>query len=236
MSEIMTTVSYWTAALFLVVLYIALLADIFPRLFLKLRCAVKENLGRGLKKYVFPTGRAVLYEPHPTVRKYLNKYLLFTNDGYKYLRCSFDFCVSKITYTVIMLDNKDKVIDVLSVTEDMRHVRASANVRLHSSTSYVAIVVNRVNGAVNDGLSVYNKLRDIVFYFISVVLATSAAMFGVAKILPKVADTPFGTITENGMGVGIFFVFGAVIGVVCVFFYLMGASRKGIKVIVNEQK
>ena len=81
MSEVINIISGWTAFFLLAVAYVVLLSDVFPKCFLKTRYAYSSSMGRGLKKFVFPNGRGVLYEPHPHIRKYVNKYLLFATDG-----------------------------------------------------------------------------------------------------------------------------------------------------------
>ena len=217
-------------------LYVALVSDILPHLFLKLRCVMRGNLGRGLKKCVFPTGRSVLYEPHPSIRKYINKYLLFTSDGYKYVRCCFDCGVNKISYTVVMLNNNDKVIDVISVTEDVKRHGASANVMLHPDTSYVAVTVSRVNGLVNKKISVYNKVSGLIGYFIAVSAASISAILVTRAILPELVYRTFGSEMESSIGVAKIIVFGFLISAAVTVLYLIGAARKGIRVIVNEEE
>ena len=236
MSEIFVAISNWTAVLLLLILYITLLADIFPRLFLRTRYATEKNLGRGLKKYTYPTGRAVLYEPHPSVRKYLNKYLLFTKDGYKYLKCCFDSAVFEIKYKVVMLNNKNKVIDALSVTENMSHLKSTANIQLHQDTSYVAIIVENVNGAKNRVLCAYNRLWDLALYFLSVSATSIALMFAAASLIEEIVFSNFGQTVVNRVGSEAFFLFGIIIGVVSVLIFLMTAAGKGIRVVLNEKK
>ena len=236
MGEIFSIISYWVTLPLLLILYVTLLADIFPRLFLRIRYAVKDNLGRGLKKYVFPGGRGVLYEPHPSVRKYLNKYLLFVKDGYKYLKCCFDSGVTEISYKVVMLDNKDKAIEAISVTEDVKYIKSTANIRLHADTSYVAIVVSRVNGMANGKMFAYNRVLDLALYFFSVAITSIIAMFAAASMVQELVYASFGTFLDNKLGAEAFFLFGAVIGFVSLLIYFMGAVRKGIGVVLNEKR
>ena len=126
-------------------LCVGLIADIIPRYLFKIEYSVGAKLGRGLKKITYPGGRAVAYEPHPAVRKYVNKYLLFTMDGYKYVQLKIGAGVNRYTADLICFDSRNKVIDVLDITENLAG-ELSRPTRLHHKTSHVALVLTSVNG------------------------------------------------------------------------------------------
>lgn len=125
------------------VIYYALIATILPKYVLKIRCSVTESKDRGLKKYVFPSGRAVVYEPHPQIRKYVESYVLFTNGGYKYVKCRLKEGVRDIKYSIIMFNNENKVIDILEVNERVNDLDTDT-LLIHQDTSYISFVLNSV--------------------------------------------------------------------------------------------
>ena len=125
-------------------LYFILVATVAPKI-LKAYCATRTTSDRGLKKYVYPNGRGIAYEPHPSLRKYVPHYLLFTEDGYKYVRCQLDNSVESIYYSVVMFDRHNRVIDVIDVAETQISDREARPVMLHADTSYIALVLDSVN-------------------------------------------------------------------------------------------
>ncbi len=127
-----------------IMLYFILVATAAPKI-LKNYCAIRTTSDRGLKKYVYPNGRGIAYEPHPSVRKYVPHYLLFTEDGYKYVRCQLDNGVESIYYSVVMFDRHNRVIDVIDVAETKISDRESRPVMLHADTSYIALILDTVN-------------------------------------------------------------------------------------------
>jgi hypothetical protein len=118
---------------------------LLPKIFLGFRHTATQDLGRGIKKYTYEQGRAILYEPHPSVRKFIPQYLLYTKEGYKYLLCRTDAAVRSISYTLTMLDRKGRVLDVLVVKENS-HSLPPRPLLLHADTSYVALSIREANG------------------------------------------------------------------------------------------
>ena len=126
------------------ILFFVLLGTAAPKI-LRSYCSVKKTSDRGLKKFVYPDGRAIAYEPHPSVRKYVHSYLLFTEDGYKYISCKLDESVKNIKYSVVMFNNRNRVIDVVDVFETKMTLSVTTPVMLHQDTSYVSLVPDTVN-------------------------------------------------------------------------------------------
>lgn len=127
-----------------VMLFFVLAATAAPKI-LKNHCAIRKTSDRGLKKYVYPNGRGIAYEPHPSIRKYIPHYLLFTEDGYKYVRCQLDDSVEHLDYSVVMFDHRNRVVDVIDVSESKISSNESKPVMLHGDTSYIALVLDTVN-------------------------------------------------------------------------------------------
>ena len=125
-------------------LYFVLTGTAAPML-LKNHCAIRKTSDRGLKKYVYPSGRGIAYEPHPSIRKYVPRYLLFTEDGYKYVRCQVDDSVQTMAYSVVMFDRRNRAFDVIDVTEERISGARTTPVMLHPDTSYIALILDTVN-------------------------------------------------------------------------------------------
>ena len=125
--------------------YVFLMGKILPAVFLKTKYINGKTHDRGLKKFVHPEGRAVLYEPIPSVRKYVKSYTLFTNNGYKFFQCKTDSFVKELSYDLIQYDNKNRVVDVLKVQEALNEIGKSSPIMLHNATSYISFELIRVN-------------------------------------------------------------------------------------------
>ena len=156
------------------ILYFILFASVLPKL-LRIRCTLKESLDRGVKKYSYPGGRGITYEPHPRFRKYVTCYSLYTKNGFKYVKCKTDDKVREIKYSVVMFDRRNKVIDMICVNE--RHIAngRTSDTRLHHNTSYVSVIPETVNSVrVSDGSIACCKVFSLIAYS---VLAAALTFF-----------------------------------------------------------
>ena len=125
--------------------YTCLVGIVLPTVMLRPVYLLGGTRDRGIKKYKYPEGRAVVYEPHPSVREYLTMYTLFVNEGAKYLRCMAANGIRDVKYTVVLFDNAGKVIDAITV-EDTPIDGKMKSVILPVGTSYASVFVNRANG------------------------------------------------------------------------------------------
>ena len=166
-----------------IIVYFILMGTVLPKI-LRVRCSFKESLDRGLKKYTYPSGRGIVYEPHPSIRKYVHHYALFTNDGYKYIKCNLDESVRQLKYTVVMFDHRKKVIDVLDVEEKNISSGETAEVLIHQDTSYVAFVLDSVNGERLKHKSILVcKIWFLLAYALSVAAVSFVGMIVIRKAL-----------------------------------------------------
>ena len=67
--------------------YVFLVSRVLPDLLLKPLYDDSKDGDRGLRRYTFEGGRAILYEPSALYRKYLNQYILSANGNEKYIKC-----------------------------------------------------------------------------------------------------------------------------------------------------
>ena len=82
-------------------LYMNLVPSVFPRLTLKpawkaVRHGRVQLEERGVRKLVFPEGRANIYEPSPKIRRFIHRYALIKQDGYTLVPLSVYFKDSRV--------------------------------------------------------------------------------------------------------------------------------------------
>lgn len=145
MEQIITSIILAFLTIVEIVLYFALSSMAFYRI-VRVKCSLNGSSDRGLQKYTYPDGRGVSYEPHPSIRKYIQRYILFTSNGYKFFKCRLDTEVKHTDFSVIMFNNKNRVIDVLDVKVTNNLGNESKMLQLHKDTSYVSVVLDSVNG------------------------------------------------------------------------------------------
>lgn len=232
MTEVLQYIFEFVKIPIIITVFACLVGCVIPRCFLKTRYSYKEGLGRGLKKYTFPEGRGVLYEPHPSIRKYIPKYLLFTAEGYKYLKISFDAGVELISYTAVMLNNKDRVLGVLDIDEVPKN-REGSCVLLHPDTSYVSLFLRSVDGKNTDSAVAYRRPIDYALYFLAVSVCCFITAFALGEIVNGIVyrlteavlpilDYPMVTVTFSLIGGGV----GTVLS-------YLHSEKKGVRVILK---
>ena len=216
-----------------VLLYVTLMTNVYPRHITRLRCSYNENMGRGLKKYVYPEGRGILYEPYPSARKYVRHYLLFTAEGYKYFKCSLDNAVRKIGYSVVMMNNRSEIIDVLTVKETIGTKPETDSLLLHPDTSYVAFTLNSVgNRTLINSACFHYTVRSLLAYAVAVTVTSylfiSFVGYAVLKFCGKNTES---FLRPLGRPMLICLVFSVLIGYICTRMLVSFAKKKGVKVV-----
>lgn len=219
------------------VCFFILIKTLIPAFSLKPKYSFDGKLGRGYKKYKYPSGRAVAYEPHPSIRKFINKYLLFVNDGYKYFKCRVDSGVKNLKFEVVMLNNRDKVIDVLSVKAAVGASSEIKEILLHQDTSYVALNLTSVNGEkVKKSEYCCYTVRRLLLYFLLVFAATFLQSIVFAKTLGAFLSF----VTERNIslmtGPVTYLFFSIVAATLAVLLTAFFGVRKGIGVSFNGKK
>ena len=169
------------AVLFLVFvsIYVFAVGTLLPRIFLKIKYTPGAPTDRGLRKYVFPEGRGIVYEPHPSIRRFVKLYILFVKDGAKYVRCKLADSVSFFGYAAVVFDNQNRVIDVVKVNDTVFADGTSRSVRLPKETSYIGFVLYSVNGKRLLGKEPfeYDAVKKKRFY---IAMAAASAVMAVA--------------------------------------------------------
>ena len=137
----------YSAVLFIIGMYayVFVLGTVLPKFLLVLEYKGELD-GRGLRKYTFPNGRAITYETHPSIRRFIPAYLLICKDGFKYVKIKTVSAVYFVNYDVVAFDNQGKVLDIINVKEHISSLSNARSVILPAATSYVNLVLYRVNG------------------------------------------------------------------------------------------
>ncbi len=129
------------------VLYIFFISVVFPSFFLKPKYNASLEGDRGLKKYLFEGGRAIVYEPSVDVKRYIKQYILTAIGNEKYIQCKFDIHIFSSKYEVYAFDCDDRRIDSIQIEEpDLDYKNGiSKPVLLPNATAYVRVSVKSVN-------------------------------------------------------------------------------------------
>ena len=141
-------VAYVAKALVLItsmILYVYLFSKVVPKFIMRLKMVNENTRDRGSKKFVYPNGRCILYETELSARRYVSSYALYTEDGYKYIKCKAADDVSMLKYDIYVFDNRNKLIDIIAVIETMNGEGYTSAVSLPPDTSYVRFVLRAVD-------------------------------------------------------------------------------------------
>ena len=236
----MENIEHILEAVFLAVLYLVsfavyayMIATLLPQKLLPILYDTKDHLGRGLKKMTYPEGRAVLYEPHPSLRKYIRQYLLFTVDGYKYFQSQIGEGVKRYTASIVCFDNGNHVLDVLDISESLSNT-FSQPIRLHHKTSYVAFIISSVNGTPLPRVHfVKTRLASAPLYIAAVAMVSfllfSYTLWTIRQITDLLSVSSLFSNVENTS-----FLFPSlIIGVVCLLITLLTRICKKVKVVLK---
>jgi len=155
-----------------------LLACLYPRLILKPDYRVLNIKDRGIKKYVFPTGRAITYQPSQKIRQYINSYVLSCVDEKKYIKCELDPSIEELSYELVVFDARDRVITVLQISDYVNRAGYSRSVLLPSDTAYVHLILREVDGEKisKEPIAAYHQ-KNIWLYFGAVILTVVVEVF-----------------------------------------------------------
>ena len=155
-------------------IYIIAVAWILPRIFLQNKYKIKTVRDRGIKKYkTAQDEHGIVYEPDLQTRKHVSQYVLTDDGKQKHLKCKISDSISYIEYDVALFDRHHKVFKVLNVCELVEDTGFTKSVELPEETSYVTIILNRVNNK-RMGRPVRARVsvsKAIIFMLISLALS-----------------------------------------------------------------
>ena len=191
---------------------------ILPKMFLQNRYTIREPKDRGIKKYKFSeSDYAVVYEPSLFARRYVKQYVLAKRSGEKTIKCMLDPSVIYIDFDIVLFDSEGKAFLVINSNDVIGDGGYTDEMKLPPETSYVTILVNKVNEktfrsekSVNIGLG-----RIFGFGICNVILsigASIALLYSLSNIFGGVFRESF---PEEMISSGLAFLVPAAISAVC---------------------
>lgn len=126
--------------------YIMVASILLPRLYLKMRYTVTQSNDRGLKSVLEKSGKSMVFEPEQKWRKYVKQYVLSERDGVKELTCKISEDITYLELDLALFNNQDKMFKVIRVKDLVEKSGYTKTVELPEETSYVSIVVSKVDG------------------------------------------------------------------------------------------
>lgn len=204
-----------------------LVVKLLPHFILKLKSTPENTYDRGIKKWVFDDGRAVVYEPELKYRRFVKEYLLIAKNHKKYIKCLVDERIKHIRYDVLVFNNKNKLVDIVAVDEKMNKSKYTSTVLLPSDTSYVSLVLREVDDMFSsrEKRAVYTKVSFIVYMAIVTLLSVFEGIllrYMLREIWQFTIFEPVGTVKMV--------IWSAIIGAVCSLLILNAYRVKNIKV------
>lgn len=233
---IMTVLIHSIVLIFSIVLYVFLTTRLVPGLTLRPRYSLSNTWGRGLKKFVYKNGRAIVYEPNSSSRKYILQYILSSNENEKYIKCKLDKRISSLKYDVVAIDSNDKEIDTLSISDPISHRGMTFAAMLPQNTSYVSVFVKEVNGyeVSSSPKMIYSLFNVITFGLITIALSV-IEMLLIKSSIVGILDLfiPYSDKIAGGSGIMSILV-SAIIGIVVALLIFLMHMTKDTKIGFNR--
>lgn len=185
-----------------VAVYLYLVISVYPRLTMRAvwqsRRKGKNPEDRGVRKLVFPEGRAIVYEPSLSTRRFIRHYALIKRGGCTYIQCRIHERIALLRYDVATFDRRGKLLDIVSVREWISEPGHTAPVRLPRETAYASVTLRKADamykgrektlGYTLVGTALYAGLTAVTTVFVDCILQSSlseiCAALGAAGILP----------------------------------------------------
>jgi hypothetical protein len=114
-------------------------------------------------------------------RKYVRRYILCQEKGYKTLKCHAASAVTYLEYDVVLFNRYDKITGVLHVKENLTSTY-TRSVQLPNDTAYISLVLRRVNKEVFEKKQIASIPRGRVVAFAGLTLLLTAAEGFVIKV------------------------------------------------------
>lgn len=144
--DIVTYASFAIIAVVSILLYIMAVSDWLLSLLNVKRHGAPILRDRGIKKFTYPEGRSVVYEPAGFDNRFLKKYMLFVKGENKYLKCLFADRVRSAYCELFVFDNQNRLIKTLDLFLEPNKDGYADAIALPKATSHVSILVLKVNG------------------------------------------------------------------------------------------
>lgn len=226
--------TYTLQAVFFVVsliLYVLLTACILPKVLLTPTFSVANIKDRGIRKYLYEEGRAIVYQPATPMRPYIPQYILSQNNQERFLQCKLNPQIGSVKYRVLTFDRNNRPLQALEVEDPVATVGLCAAVPLPMDTAFVSIRLTEVNGtAFRDDSVGFSKIK-LPIYLVSTIALTIAIAFPLQKVLLYCADLLFGYSQIAEYSSGAIFSPALVLGTVYALLVVLSHRVKGSKLL-----
>ena len=163
-----------------VILFVTLVTFVLPKWILKISYKVGGACDRGVKRCLFKGKHCMVYDSSKENKPIIKQYLLIQEDGYKALKCKVTPNVRYVDYDVVLYNRYNKPFKVINVKEDIVGMEMTRTTRLDDDTSYVKIIIKRVNRTDMKKKPVMRIKGSRIFLFsILAVLLTAVEAFAI---------------------------------------------------------
>ena len=168
----MLTVISLSVLIVSVILFVVLMTVVLPRVMLKVVYKVDKPKDRGTKKCIFNGKHCMVYTSTKENKQFIKQYVLLQEEEHKTLTCKLTPLVKYIDYDIVLFNRYNKAFKVINVKEDIAPTELTRATILPNETSYVNIVVRRVNHTnLKKSPTVQMKRKSIaLFAFVSMIL------------------------------------------------------------------
>lgn len=175
-----------------VILYVYAMAEWLPKLLYKKKRGADMLFETGKTKFDYPMGRSLICEPKGESREYLNKYMLYTDEDKKYVKCVFAPSVETIRFELSLYDVSNKLVRAEDVYAKVDGRIYSDGYLLPDDTYYVNFAVTEVNGKAitpteegREGVTKKAKKASALYSLltVAVTLAEGTGLISLVKVL-----------------------------------------------------
>lgn len=195
---------------------VVLVSVALPHFLLQPQYQGRVPADRGIKKYRFPQGRAVVYQPAMHSRAYVEQYLLSAREGKKYITVRFRRGSWLLRYHVMAFDADNRLLKVIERKETVTPYMTVKELPLPPETAYTNLCVREVNGELQSvpDLAVYT-FKQIGIYAGATVLCTVIEALLLQRVMLMIAESllPYSQ-TATGLGLGFAVLSAIVVGVI----------------------
>ena len=181
--------------------YVYMVACVLPNYLIRPEYNNEKIRDRGIKKYIFDKGRAIVYDPAISVKEYIDQYVLFDDGEKRFLQCKVNEAVYSVNLRILTFDAFDKPLGVFVAKDVTASKNTTGIIELPIETSYVSIEVAEINNKrVNMESAVYFSVIKLGLFCLLTTAATVIEAVFIKSALLLVADEFFDY--SNAVGAG----------------------------------
>lgn len=236
LENILSFAGYALIVVLSIVLYVYLISKALPDICVRWQNPKKKLGDRGLRKYKFPEGRGVVYEPEVRIRRFIKQYALIYYNGNKYLKCFINKKIRFMKYDIMVYGPASELLDIISVTERITDESFSKAVALPKDTSYVNVVLRVADNMYKSGETAVRYSKGSLAVLCSLVAFVSVVEAYVIRIIATKLVSQLTSGWAVYVNNGRFLIHSVVLGVVCAVVFLLSYLRRTVKVVNNERR